>query len=475
MAIASHSHVNQADQAPAPAVGGRVYSLSRRLLVSVSIALVVFFGLTAAALDAIFRDLAQRSLRELLDAQLVALIAAAETDALGRVVGASTSADSRLQTPGSGLYAEIRDRGGESLWRSPSTAGTFLDFAAAAAAADAAPQIKRLGGGGRVAIAGRSISWEPVSGREPQQLVFSVASSMQSYDEQLAMYRTRLFGGLVVAGLLVLGTVALLLRWLTSPMRRLQQQIEAVEAGRLASLGSGYPRELAGVADGLNALLQGERRRIQRYRDTLGNLAHSLKTPLAVIRSAMGGNAEVPIVRAQVGAEVERMQDIIAHQLRRAATSGRVIGQQPVDVAPIVQQLRAAMLKVHGNKDFVIELALGAGTQFIGDAADLTEALGNVIDNACKWCRSRVRVEATSDAFGALRMVVDDDGPGMPDDLRNHGPERGRRADESTPGHGIGLAMVADTVELYGGRLGLELSPLGGARVVLALPGARPH
>jgi two-component system sensor histidine kinase PhoQ len=470
--------VNQAEPTPAAAYGGRVYSLSRRLLVSVSIALVVFFGLTAIALDAIFRDLAQRSLRELLDAQLVALIAAAETDDLGRVAGASTSADSRLQTPGSGLYAEIRNRGGASLWRSPSAAGTFLDFTASTDAVDAAvaaPQVKRLDDGRRVAIAARSISWEYANGREPQQLVFAVASSMQSYDEQLGIYRTRLFGGLVVAGLLVLGTVALLLGWLTSPMRRLQQEIEAVEAGRLPALGRGYPRELAGVADGLNTLLQGERRRIQRYRDTLGNLAHSLKTPLAVIRNAMGGAADVPAVRAQVGAEVERMQDIIEHQLRRAATSGRVIGQQPVDVAPIVQQLRVAMLKVHARKDFVIELALTPGTQFIGDAADLTEALGNVVDNACKWCRSRVRIEAASDAAGALRMVVDDDGPGMPDELRNHGPERGRRADESTPGHGIGLAMVADTAELYGGRLALEPSPLGGARVVLELPGARQH
>ncbi len=467
--------MNQAEPTPAAASAGRVYSLSRRLLVSVSVALVVFFGLTALALDAIFRDLAQRSLRELLDAQLVALIAAAETNALGQVASASTAADSRLQTPGSGLYAEIRERGGESLWRSPSAAGTFLDFTGSGGAADAVPQIKRLDDGRRVAIAARSISWEFASGRAPQQLVFAVASSMQSYDEQLGIYRTRLFGGLVVAGLLVLGTVALLLRWLTTPMRRLQQEIEAVEAGRLGSLGKGYPRELAGVAEGLNTLLQGERRRIQRYRDTLGNLAHSLKTPLAIIRNAMGGAADAPAVRTQVAAEVERMQDIIEHQLRRAATSGRVIGQQPVDVAPIVQQLRAAMLKVHARKDFVIELALTPGAQFIGDAADLTEALGNVVDNACKWCRSRVRIEAASDPVGALRMVIDDDGPGMPDDLRNHGPERGRRADESTPGHGIGLAMVADTAELYGGRLRLEPSPLGGARVVLELPGARPH
>jgi two-component system sensor histidine kinase PhoQ len=164
------------------------------------------------------------------------------------------------------------------------------------------------------------------------------------------------------------------------------------------------------------------------------------------------------------------MQGIIEHQLRRAATSGRVIGQQPVDIAPIVQQLRAAMLKVHARKDFVLELAVPRELQFIGDAADLTEALGNVIDNACKWCQTRVRIAAELATDRLLRITVDDDGPGMPDELRESGPERGRRADESTPGHGIGLAMVADTAELYGGWLRLERSPLGGARVVIELP-----
>lgn len=449
---------------------GRGYSLSRRLLVFVSIALVVFFGLTALALDALFRDLAQRSLRELLDAQLVALIAAAETAADGRVAGASTAADSRLQTPGSGLYAEIREQGGTTLWRSPSVAGTFLEFDSPSDAASVAPRVQRLADGSSVAIAERVIRWEFAAGRAPQQLVFAVAGSTRSYEEQLALYRTRLFGGLVVAGLLVLATVALLLRWLTSPMRRLQQEIEAVEAGQLATLGTGYPLELAGVAAGLNTLLQGERRRIQRYRDTLGNLAHSLKTPLAVIRNAMGGVADAASVRTQVGAEVERMQGIIEHQLRRAATSGRVIGQQPVDIAPIVQQLRAAMLKVHARKDFVIELAVPRELQFIGDAADLTEALGNVIDNACKWCQARVRVAAELATDRLLRIIVDDDGPGMPDELLESGPLRGRRADESTPGHGIGLAMVVDTAELYGGQLRLDRSPLGGARVVIELP-----
>jgi two-component system sensor histidine kinase PhoQ len=460
-----------------------VYSLTRRLLVFVSIALAVFFGLTAVALDAIFRDLADRSLRELLDAQIVALIAAAETDVAGRVAGASTDADSRLQTPGSGLYAEIRSLDGRSLWRSPSAAGTFLDFTAPPGVAVPTLRFARLGDGTRVAIAGRGISWEYGQDRAVQQLVFAVATSLTPYDEQLRSFRTQLFAGLAAAALLVLGSIALLLRWLTSPMRRLEREIAAVETGRLAALGGGYPRELDGVTRAVNALLESERRRIARYRDTLGNLAHSLKTPLAVIRSALGGGNEPTALRGQVAGEVDRMQGIIEHQLQRAATSGgQVLGQEPVPIAPVVQELRAAMLKVHARKDFAIETAIPAALRFAGDRADLTEALGNLLDNACKWCRAKVRVEASllepaelSDTLAGramLRLRIEDDGSGIPDELRRDGPSRGRRADETTPGHGIGLAMVAEMADLYGGQLRLEVSSLGGARIDLILPAA---
>lgn len=460
-----------------------MYSLSRRLLVFVSIALAVFFGLTAVALDAIFRDLAQRSLRDLLDAQIVALIAAAETDTDGRVAGASTDADSRLQTPGSGLYAEIRTMDGRSLWRSPSSAGTFIDFTAPSGGAAQNPRLATLGDGTRVAIAGRAISWEYGADRAVQQLVFAVATSLAPYEIQLRSFRTRLFAGLATAALLVLGSVALLLRWLTSPMRRLEREIAAVESGQSEALGGAYPRELLGVTRALNALLDSERRRIARYRDTLGNLAHSLKTPLAVIRNALGSDLGIEKLRGQVAAEVERMQGIIEHQLRRAATSGGpLIGRKPVPIAPVVHELRAAMLKVHARKDFAIQTDLAEGLRFAGDRADLIEALGNLLDNACKWCRTIVRVEGSlleveSGAGDAarrpmLRLRIEDDGPGIPEDLRRRGPSRGRREDETTPGHGIGLAMVADMAEMYGGDLQLDASPLGGARVDLLLPAA---
>jgi two-component system sensor histidine kinase PhoQ len=456
-----------------------VYSLSRRLLTWVSVALAIFLGLSGLALDAIFRDLAQRSLQDLLDAQMVALIAAAETDETGRIRAASTQAESRLQTPGSGLYAQIRVRGGDALWRSPSAAGTFIDFGADAAPGRATFSYLSLPGGGRLALARRGIQWE-VGTAPPQQLTFAVATSMAPYEQQLWRFRTQLGSGLVVLSLLLLVTLAVLLQRVMSPLRRLEGEIAAVESGARESLGAGYPRELAGVTGNLNALLSSERSRISRYRNTLGNLAHSLKTPLAILRGALSQEASAQRAAEVIGREVDRMNAIIEHQLHRAAaTGGQLLGQPPVDVEPVAQELRRAMARVHGNKDLAIDIQVHPGLQFMGDRADLTEALGNLLDNACKWCRGRVRlvasvVAADSAAPGGrvpILLSVEDDGPGLPESLRIQGPARGRRADENTPGHGIGLAMVQEMAEGYGGRLRLGVSSLGGARVELQVHG----
>jgi two-component system, OmpR family, sensor histidine kinase PhoQ len=239
-------------------------------------------------------------------------------------------------------------------------------------------------------------------------------------------------------------------------------------------LGGGYPRELSGVATNLNALLVGERKRVARYRDTLGNLAHSLKTPLAVMQSSL--STESGAGTGTFGAEIERMTDIIAHQLKRAAASGgALLGQAPVEVAQLAVDLRAALLKVYAGKDLSIELAIAPGSQFVGDRGDLMELLGNLVDNACKWCRGHVRVTVTTDEHAGVRerlsLVVEDDGPGISQEDRARVLQRGVRMDESVPGHGLGLAMVRNTVDLYGGTVSIDASPLGGARVSLRLPG----
>jgi two-component system sensor histidine kinase PhoQ len=438
----------------------------------------LFFGVTIIVLDSSFRDLAKRSLRDLLEAQMIALIAAAEPQADGVVAPVGRGLETRFETPGSGLYAQIRLARTDNGWRSPSATGVFIDFGVPLEPGSKRYEEKKLPDGSRLAILSRGISFEEERGGS-RGLTFSVATSLKAYQQQLWGFRKRLFGWFFALTVLLLATLGFVLRSSLAPVRRLEREIHAVEEGERDSLSEGYPRELMGVTTNLNALLAGERKRVARYRDTLGNLAHSLKTPLAVMRSALSverSKTDTASSGAVLNGEIDRMTTIIEHQLKRAAaTGGALLGQAPVDVAAIAADLRSALLKVYGNKDLSIEMAVAPETQFLGDRADLTEVLGNLLDNACKWCKGRVRITATIDsqriARERLRVVVEDDGPGISDADRVRVFERGVRADEHVPGHGLGLAMVRDTVDLYGGSLTLTASTLGGANITMLLPG----
>lgn len=445
-----------------------MHSLSRRLLVAVSVPLALFFGVMMVVLDSGFRSLSERSLNELLDAQMISLIAAADPLPNGTYGPDTQTLDPRMATPHSGLYAQISS--GAHQWRSASTAGMAADFGPLLPRGQRSLEYKSFGHD-RVAIESRAIRFED-DAKNAETLTFSVAVSLSPYEEQLWQFRRELLGWFVGLMLALLLTLAALLNWVLAPVRRMEREIHEVEEGRSEKLGGGYPRELSGVATNLNALLIGERKRVLRYRDTLGNLAHGLKTPLAVMRSLLPA---APGTEA-LGGEIDRMNGIIEHQLKRAAASGgALLGQAPVEVAGLAADLRAALLKVYAGKDLSIELAVAPAAQFVGDRGDLTELLGNLLDNACKWCRGRVRltasIEPAADPRQRLALVVEDDGSGISGADRERVLARGVRADESVPGHGLGLAMVQDTVELYGGALAIDSSPLGGARFTVRLPG----
>ena len=448
-------------------------SVTRRLLLSVAVPLVLFFGVTMYVLDERFRALSESSMRAQLDAQIVALIASSDPDEAGAVAPTLQDAESRLATPGSGLYARVVNRKGLQVWRSPSNAGLTIDYGPPLQPGK--PQYRRLAGpsGTQLEMVSRGVRWDDDHGRKIE-LTFTVAMSLEPYYEQLRDFRRGLLGGFAVVFVLLLALLAVLLRWVLRPLHDLEAQIRDVESGEREQLDARWPRELRGVVGNLNALLLAERRRIARYRDTLGNLAHSLKTPLAVVRSSLGGR-DPQAVAATVNEQVDRMSAIIEHQLKRAVGGGALVGQRAVPVQPIAQDLRGALLKVHGSKDFLIELAIDEAAQFAGERDDLYEALGNLMENAAKWCVSHVRVSALmreSLVRGrVLEICVEDDGPGVAAEDRERVLQRGARADELVPGHGLGLAMVHDMAQQYGGDIHIDASSLGGARVVLVLPG----
>jgi two-component system sensor histidine kinase PhoQ len=451
----------------------RAPSVTRRLMLTVTLSLVLFFALTGVGLDYLFRELVERSVADLLEQELVSLVGAAESTSGGRIDVHISDPDSRLAMPRSGHYAEISTARGEPLWSSPSLAGLNLRLSAPMVIGARETSVMTFADGATVRVLRRGLRWDEPAGRS-RDLVFSVAESTAPYDAQLRRFRQVTGLWFTLLTIVMIAALGWLMRRALRPIRRLEAEIGAVEAGQLERLSEGYPRELAGTADNLNKLLLSERRRITRYRDTLGNLAHQLKTPLAVMRQALRSDAS-----PQVGIdhEIDRMTAIIDRQLTRGAATGAVtLGQSAVAVMPLAAELRASLLRVHADKDLSIELQSPPDVGFVGEAADLIEMLGNLLDNSCKWCRERVRLRAAlSPAIrGAvvLHLWVEDDGPGVAPADREWVLARGARADEQVQGHGLGLAIVRDSVAAYNGGLAIGSSAeLGGASVHLTLPG----
>lgn len=450
-------------------------SLSTRLLVSVGLLLILFFGLTIAALDLVFREVTEQAMRERLETQLLALISASEEDGLG-LHPTEGKTDERLLNPGSGLYGEILRADGYPSWRSNSLTGSGLAFDVQLPPGARRYGELRRGDGAGVRALSRGISWQFANG-EMHTFVYSVAEDLDPYFEQLNRFRVQLFSWFGVLMLLLIGVLWILLRRLLAPLRRVEREIEAIEAGSLNELGGGYPRELLGITTNLNTLLRSERERLSRYRNTLGNLAHSFKTPLAVMRNLLSGpRGRELAIKQQLDEQVSRMDDIVKYQLKRAAASGGSgIGSAPVDVRETLEALRGALLKVYVERGLACELAVADGAAFVGDREDLTEITGNLLDNAFKWATQRVRVTADRiTRAGARRdgvsIVVEDDGPGIPASDRARVLERGARLDERVSGQGIGLSVVRELVQLNGGVIEIGESSLGGARIEVRLP-----
>ena len=394
----------------------------------------------------------------------------------GGLQPAPEKTEERLKNPGSGLYGEILRSDGYPSWRSNSLTGTGLDFAVQLPSGQRQYRQLHRGDGSPVRALSRSIAWEFDNG-VTRTFIYSVAEDLEPYYAQLNRFRGQLFGWFGLLMLLLIGALAFLLRRLLTPLRRIEHEIEEIEAGRMTELGTEYPRELLGVTTNLNTLLRSERERLARYRNTLGNLAHSFKTPLAVMRNLLNGShgRELAIAK-QLDEQVGRMDDIVKYQLKRAAASGGTgLGTAPIDVRSTLEPLRAALLKVYIDRNIDCELAVTPLCLFAGDREDLTEVAGNLLDNAFKWSRGKVRMtaECITDRTArrdGLRLIVEDDGPGIPPDERTRVLDRGARLDERVSGQGIGLSVVRELAQLNGGTIRIDDSPLGGALIEICFP-----
>jgi two-component system sensor histidine kinase PhoQ len=297
-------------------------------------------------------------------------------------------------------------------------------------------------------------------------LTFHVAADWTPFQAQIRSFRRNLYAGVgAVTALFVLAQI-LAVRWGLRPLRTMAHEVREMEEGRRQRLSAAYPSELTGLAENLDRFVAHEERSRSRYRQAMEDLAHSLKTPLAVIRNALERVPDEP--RALLEEQLDRMQTTVTHQLSRASVAGPVIVGRPVDVASLVNRLLRALDTAYHDRNIRADVDLPDPCWVRSDERDLMEILGNLLENAFKYTSSQVRV---SGAFGdGLTIRVEDDGPGIPLEVRGAVLDRGTRADEVQPGHGIGLSVVAELVALYHGRLHIEESPLGGACLELRMP-----
>ncbi|MGH8750913.1 MAG: ATP-binding protein [Burkholderiales bacterium] len=441
-------------------------SLKARIILSAALVLTAFTLLTGVALDQAFRDSAKSARQERLLGEVYLLLAAAEVSADGHITLPQTLQEARFSLPGSGLYAAITDALDKTVWRSPSSLGVAAPFPELVL-----PGEKRFSelsdpAGMRYFVESYGVNW--LAGTTPVKLTFHVIEDMQAFDEQMVQYRNDLWSWLGATALLLLLAQALVMHWGLRPLHQVAAEVSAIEAGGKERITGDYPEELKRLTDNLNTLIEHEHARQKRYRDALADLAHSLKTPLAVLRGAPGSDAALS---ATVEEQVQRMDKIVDYQLQRAATSGHARIAARVAVKSAAEKIFSSLRKIYSDKNIVFQLFVDDAICFRGDEGDLMELLGNLLDNACKWCRHTVRLSAAL-AGQQVQISVEDDGPGISAAQARQLSQRGVRMDQAVPGHGIGLAVARDIVDAYQGSIQISRSALGGAEFNVNLPAA---
>jgi len=438
-------------------------SIRSRLVLGAALVLLIFMAGAGWAVQRAHADSVRAAHFARLQGTVYLLLAAAEVDASDVLIMPAGLAEPRLSLPGSGLYASIANPTRRQEWRSPSSVGLPLPFDRDAGVGQW--RLNTIQDAGRAFLAvSYGVQWAAPAKEVP--LVLSVLEDKAAFDREISVFERTLWSWLGGAALLLLLSQILLLRWGLAPLARVAAEVARVEQGDQAEIQGRYPAEISPLTDNLNTLIRQERIRQQRYKEALSYLAHSLKTPLAVLRTALADPAQL---RGAVATQVARMDDIVHHQLTRAAASGAATFAPPLAMEPVLERIRDSLAKVYADKGLRITIDCTPDLTWRLDEGDAFEMLGNVMDNAAKWAKQHGAVRLRREG-PRLNIRVDDDGPGFTDTesiLQLH-----VRMDERVPGHGVGLAVVSDLVGSNGGELHLSRSDLGGARVDIALPAA---
>ena len=449
------------------------YSLSGRIQWIVAILLIVALGLTGLVLDQSFQRSAAQDAREQLDLYFHSLLAETDCCEDGLVLPGVLQLPS-LNQRDSGLYAKIFNDRGEVEWQSPSSASVAYAFSRMTFSIPSRgdQRFARMDSGFEEPVFVGSYTVGLGGPIQAQDYTFVLVQSILPLSQKISVYRNSLWGWLGACAVFLIVLQAVVLRWVISPLRQVVADLYAIQDGKADELPQNYPQELQRLTGTLNDLLENEKRQRERHRNSLADLAHSMKTPLAVLRSFAEDrdNMSDP---ADMVHEVQRLDEMVSYQLQRAVIGGRKAMSAPVRVDEIAEKITRTLNKVYMDKGVDVSLSFSEEDLFYGEGQDLFEVLGNLLENAFKYTDSWVKAYSLTDDSHRVRrcvcFAVEDNGPGIPDSRKGQILSRGLRLDTHEPGQGIGLAMVADVVDSYNGKIEIETNQAGGARFVVTI------
>jgi signal transduction histidine kinase len=454
----------------------RANSLALRLFLSATVWTVLILFATGVVLSSLNRQAVERSFDRRLSVYLRTLVAEVAAPEESGERPPQSLGEPLFELPLSGWYWQVTKlntakpevRSSRSLWdgglphpsdqdaplAADGTRRTYVD----------GPEDQRL----------RLIERTVDLGDDGRYLI-GVAGDSQEIEEETRSFDRVLvvtFGTLIVALLL---TTMFQVRFGLAPLKRISEGLAAIRGGTAERLEGQFPFEIAPLARETNALIDANREIVERARTHVGNLAHALKTPLSVMVNEATARRRDPLAQ-KVLEQADIMRDQVTRHLERARLAARltVIGDV-TEVPPVVSALARTMEKIYHDRGIAIDVEAPTPVRFKGEQPDLEEMVGNLVDNACKWARSRVSIEVMAETDGAqsvAHILVDDDGPGLDADQREQVTHRGQRMDETKPGSGLGLSIVVELAALYGGSLTLDTAPIGGLRAELVLPAA---
>ncbi len=440
-------------------------SLNQRIISSALMVLILFVSLTATALNEAFKNSSRNALKNTLTSQLYALLATANVDVIElkpNVNMPSDSLEALLGLPNSGLYAQIIDHNNRVLWQS----GSFINasppssqFIASGQKTfkqidQADSQFFQLSFGTNWLIADTNIP-----------LTFVINQNLSFFNQQLSDYSDTLWLWLGGMALFLIVSQLLILRWGLSPINQVVDELHNIENGSQTKIERHYPQEIDFLSRNINHLLEKEHAQKKRYRNALGDLAHSLKTPLAVLQSSLSSNSKPQVMADQI----HQMNKIVEYQLQKAATAGANNLSQAIDINLLINRIIDSLKKVYVDKQLSFKFSANKTLNFKADEGDMMEMFGNLLDNACKWAQHTIIISAHLSQH-KLRISIKDDGQGFPEPLIEQLKIRGERADQKIPGHGIGLSIVINIIDSYDGELHLHNNtPEKGAEVIVIL------